>query len=125
MDIGKAALLELDKLGLLDVVKDIARSDKAFRQALSHWADKRADLDFVFDLIDIGMPSGKRLSKFSDQERARIREVTVQMTPAEADAFVALLEQPGKGMDMRGLIGELGLRGAEIQRLTQEARVRR
>jgi tRNA nucleotidyltransferase/poly(A) polymerase len=120
--IGKAALLEMDKLGLLDVIRDIAREDKSFQQALAHWADKKADLKFVFDLMDLGMPVGRRIGFLSDAQKTRLREITVQMGADEADAFVAVLEQPGKVLDFPGLISEFGLKGPEIRQLMDTAR---
>ena len=120
--IGKKALLEMKRLGLLSVIHDIAQKDKAFRQALAHWADSRADIHFFFDLLDLGMPTGRRLSVFSPQEKNRIREITVQMTPEESDTFVNVLEQPGKLLDMPGLIDEYGLKGPDIKRITDAAR---
>ena len=120
--IGKKALLEMKKLGLLDVVKEIAQTDKGFRSALGRWADRKADLGFVFDLMDLGMPSGKRLGKFSDGERKRIRDITVLMDPKESARFVDVLSQHGKVIDTRALIAEFGLKGADVKRIGDAAK---
>jgi len=120
--VGKKALLEMDRLGLLDVIRDIARTDKAFQQALGNWADSRASLDFVFDLMDLGMPSGKRLNFLTPAQKDRVRQIVVQMSAQESDAFVKILEQPGKVLDMPSFIQEFGLQGAEIRRLLDAAR---
>jgi len=119
---GKKALLEMKKLGLLDVLKEIARTDRNFQKALANWADKKADVQFLFDLMDLGMPSGKRLSFLNGPQLKRVRELTVQMSASEAASFVALLSQPGKSLDMGALIKEFGLKGKEIQEITTRAR---
>jgi len=120
--VGKKALLEMDKLGLLEVTRDIARKDKKFRQALANWADAHASVEFIFDLMDLGMPSGKRLGFLKPAQKDRVREITVQMDADGSDAFVRLLEQPGKVLDMPGLITEYGFKGAEIRALVEAAR---
>jgi len=120
--VGKKALLEMKRLGLLDVVKDIARKDKGFASALGNWAEKKADLATLFDLMDLGMPTGKRLGFLDARQRQRVREITVQMSADESDAFVAVLAQPGKVMDMRALASEFGLTGKEFQKITEAAR---
>lgn len=120
--IGKAALQEMDKLGLLDVAREIAREDKAFRAALANWADKRADLQFMFDLMDLGMPVGRRLGFLTDAQKDRLRQITVEMGAGESDAFIEVLEQPGKTLDLPALIQEFGLKGADIRRLMDAAR---
>jgi tRNA nucleotidyltransferase/poly(A) polymerase/2'-5' RNA ligase len=119
---GKKALLEMKKLGLLDVLKEIARKDKGFQKALGNWADRKADVQFLFDLMDLGMPAGKRLTFLDAPQRQRVRELAVQMGASEAASFVALLAQPGKSLDMGSLIEEFGLKGQEIRQVTNLAR---
>jgi len=123
---GRRALEEMDKLGLLEVIKDIARTDKPFREALSNWADRKADISFLFDLIDIGMPTGRRLNFLTQPQKDRLREITVQWPAEKSDEFVNLLEQPGriKGLAFGGLIQELGLQGPGIKALTDTVRQR-
>jgi len=121
---GRRALDEMDKLGLLDVVKEIARTDRDFREALANWADKKADLGFFFELVDIGMPTGRRLNFLTPAQKARLREFAVQWPADKADDFVSSLEQPGriKGLDFGGIIRELGLSGPGIKSLTDTVR---
>lgn len=117
----KRALLEMEKLGLLDVVKEIAQTDRGFREALGNWAEKKADLATLFDLMDMGMPTGKKIQFLSPPQRARVREITVQMGADAAGHLVDALEQPGRVLDTPTLIQEFGLKGAEIRQLTQMA----
>jgi tRNA nucleotidyltransferase/poly(A) polymerase/DNA topoisomerase IB len=121
--VGKKALLEMDKLGLLEVVKEIAQENKSFREALGNWAEKKADLKTFFELLDIGMPTGKRLIFLTPGQRARVREITVGLSSDAGDAFVLLLEQPGKAVNMPALIQEMGLKGPQIRQLTDAARM--
>lgn len=120
--VGKRALVEMDRLGLLNVVREIVTTDKAFREALANWAERHADLEFVFDLMDLGMPVGKMLGFLNPAQKARLREISASMSVDEGRAFVALLEQPGKGINMPGLIQEFHLRGPDIRKLMDAAR---
>ena len=119
---GKEALLTLRDFGLLDVVKEIAQTNRAFREALGNWVDRKADLNFVFDLMDLGMPSGKKLSFLKPHQRDRVREITVQLGAKEAAELVSFMEQPGKLIDMPALIAEFGLKGRDIFQLTEKVR---
>lgn len=121
--VGKAALLEMKRLGLLDVVKDIAQKDKGFRKTLANWADKSADLQFLFDLMDFGMPSGRRLQFLNPRQIERVREITVQMDAKDADFYVSVLAQPGKTVDTRALMQEFGLKGRDVSRIQDAARL--
>lgn len=119
---GKQALIEMQKLGLLDEVKDIARTNKSFRNALAGWADREAKVEFLFDLMDMGMPSGKRLSFLDRYQLDRVREVTVGLPADAADQYVRVLQQPGKVMDTRVLMQEFDLKGPALRRVTDQAR---
>lgn len=118
----KQIIAELEKLGILEVVRDVARTDKSFRLALSNWADKEASLDLFFHLIDVGMPVGARLRFLSDEQAQRVREITVQMTATESDRFVEVLHQPGKVIDTAALMVEFKLKGRDVARITDVAR---
>ena len=121
--IGKAALLEMKRLGLLDVVREIAQKDKGFRRSLGNWADKSEDLQFVFDLMDLGMPSGRKLRFLTPKQIERVREITVQMRSDEANRFVGILTQPGKVVDSTAVIREFGLKGRDAKRVQEAARL--
>ena len=119
---GKEALLMMRDLGLLDVVKEIAQDSIPFREALANWADRSAALEFVFDLMDLGMPVGSRITFLDDRQRDRLREITVKMTADESNRFVEILKQPGNILDMLSLIGEFNLKGMQIKKLTTTIR---
>lgn len=119
---GPKALLHMKKLGILEEIKKIAKKDKAFFNALSNWADKESSLSLFFDLMDLGLPVGKRISFLSDSQKARLRTLTKHMSPKESESFVEVLKQPGKVMDVKEMIQSRGLKGAEIRDLMGELR---
>lgn len=119
--VGKKALLEMDKLGLLDVVREIADENKPFRAALDNWANKRSGLEFLFDLLDLQMPMGKRLSVVPQDLLPQFRAYS-EAEPDKAVALLEVLDQPGRKFDMPRLIRELGISGAEIKDVTNTIR---
>lgn len=119
--VGKKALLEMDKLGLLDVVREIAQDSKHFMATLNNWADRKAGLDFLYDLLDLQMPMGKRLSVIPHDLAAHFRAYA-ETEPEKALALLDVLDQPGRKFDMPGIIHALGVRGAEIKGVTNTIR---
>ena len=119
---GKKALLEMQKLGLLDVIKGIVQAEKPFREALANWADKEATVNFLFDLMDLGLPGGKRLSFLTPKQQQEVRATTVNMSQVEADKYLQVLAQPGKVMDTKSVMLEFNLRGSEARQIQDVAR---
>lgn len=117
---GIQALKEMKSLGLLDVLKQIIQENESARQALAHWVDSHAEIQFIFDLMDIGMPSGKKLKFLNDAQLKRLRELTVNWTAEESKQFVDMLNQPGKLIDMEAVIEQTGLKGSEISNIRKE-----
>jgi len=120
--VGKRALLEMAKLGLLEVIHKIAQDNRPFREALANWAERHAEVQFLFDLMDLGMPVGKSLNYLNPGQKNRVREITVEMDADQGAQFVQVLEQPGKVLDMPALIADFELKGAEIRKLMEVSR---
>lgn len=99
---GPKALKEMDKLGLIDVIRDIAIKEKPFREALANFASREAKLPLLFTLLDLNLPVGRRLSGLSDIEQTAVRTHTVRMTEGEAEAYLDALNRPQ--MDNKYLI---------------------
>jgi len=118
---AKKALEEMQRLGLLDEIKDIAQSNGAMANALFNVADETRS-DALFAMMDMGLPSGKRLGFLDRYQVARLREIAVDLSFDATDQFIAALKQPGKVLDMRSLIKEFGLRGQQIAQVTDLAR---
>ena len=120
---GKQAFLEMEKLGILDVIKEIIETNRSFRDALGNWAEKHADIGFIFDLMDLNMPVGHALSFLTPTQKSRLRENLVGFKDSkEADTYILSLQQPGKLVDMPKLIQQLGLKGPSIKILTDNVR---
>lgn len=89
------ALREMKRLGLLDVVADMIRTDKQFASTLAGWAnDQRVSM--LFELMDLGLPLKTKLLAFTPSQQAQIRKATATMPDDRALEFLAALKQPGK-----------------------------
>jgi len=121
--VGKRAFLEMDKLGLLTVIREIIEENKPFREALGNWAEKHADIEFVFDLMDLYLPVGHALNFLTPAQKTQLRENIVGFGGKDvAQHYVEYLQQPGKLVSMSKLIQELGLKGLGIKQLTDNLR---
>jgi len=114
---GRKSLVEMERLGLIEVVSDMLADDQDFRTTMQNWA-RVQQLDFLFDMLDIGLPLGASLKFLSLAQQERLREVAVGMTSDEAKEFLASVKQPGRALrDKRflpGLASENGIRGKAI-----------
>lgn len=119
---GKRAIIEMHKLGLLDVIKEIARTEKPFREALANWADSEAQVEFLFDLMDFGLPAGKRLNFLTPAQQQQVRSHTVDMGHAKAEQYLQVLTQPGKVLDTKALMLEFNLTGPAVKQIQDVAR---
>jgi len=106
---------------LLDVIKGIAQSNKAFARALFNVADE-ARPDTLFMMMDMGMPSGKKLGFLDAHQLARLREITLTLSYDATDLFIAALKQTGKALDSKALAQEFQLDNAGWQQVTEAAR---
>jgi len=119
---AKKALGEMKRLGLLDVVAQMAQDDASFRATLSGWAnDQRVAL--LFHLLDLGLPLKTKLGAFEPAEQKRIRVVTATMPDAEASEYLAALKQPGRAwkdkLFFAAMAADLGATGKGIGKLAQ------
>jgi tRNA nucleotidyltransferase/poly(A) polymerase/cation transport regulator ChaC/DNA topoisomerase IB len=113
------ALTEMDRLGLLDVLKEVIQKDKGLRNTLANHGDN-SNVAHMFVLMDFGLPSGKQLGFLDARQVQRVRDITVEMTAPEAKEYVANLNQPK--LDNRALMQEFDLKGAEMGRVKTLAR---
>jgi len=117
----KKALAEMKDLGLLDVVAEMAREKKGMRNALRHWAgDKKAQ--FLFALIDAGIPVGERIGFLSKSDQLQLRRAVIGMPPGDPERFIEVLRQPGRVMNTRKLMQDLGIKGRIVGQLSDAAR---
>lgn len=103
---GKKALPEMRKLGLLDVITEMLKENKEFRNQMVRWAGKR-ELAYLFDLLDVGLPLGKSISFLGDSEAKRLRELSLTMSQEESSALLLALKQPGKAFGDKQFLPDL------------------
>jgi len=119
--LAKKALGEMKRLGLLDVVAEMIRENRAFRATMQNWASNQKVL-LLFDMMDIGLPLTARIDFLSSDQQRRLREVSIGMPEGDPERLVDILKQPGRVLDMKGLIKEFGLKGRDIAKITEAAR---
>ena len=111
---AKKALVQMKRLGLLDVIADLVRTDKQFGSTMQRWANDKRVL-FLFDMMDLGLPLGARLDFLTPKEQARLRQVALTMPEGEAEDYLDALKQPGKALGDKSFIpkmaNERGLKG--------------
>lgn len=112
---AKQALQEMKKLGLLDVISEIAHSDPAFKATLIHWSHGQK-LDLLFHMLDLGVPIDDRVKFLSADQQGHLRMIMPKLHNPED--FLATLKQPGKAADYPALIKEFNLKGPQINKLT-------
>jgi len=117
----KAAIKIMDNLGLLDVVTEMLRTNKGFRNSMERWVSNRK-VGFMFDLMDVGLSPGAKLGFLSKSQQAGLRVLALGMPEGEPERFLDALRQPGRVMDSQALIKELGLAGKQIAKLSVIAR---
>ena len=91
----KKALDVMADLGVTDVIAEIMKSDKQFRNSLLNYAEKKG-VSYLFDLMDVGIPVSAPMSFLSRPQQARLREIAALMDREDAMAFLGALRNPGK-----------------------------
>lgn len=113
----KKALDVMLDLGVIDVLAEMVQEDPTFATTLSNYAERKG-VEYLFDLMDIGIPVKSILTVFTGEEQARIREVTTQMSREDALGYVGALKNPGIAYADKsfapGLAKELGITNKEI-----------
>ena len=113
------ALRQMKSLGLLDVVAEMVQEQKPFASYLTKQLRNR-NVSLLLDLLDLGLSSPSPLGYLTRPQQERLREITVPMDSADADAFVAYLAKPQ--VDNGSLIRDFGLQGPQRALPVQYAR---
>ena len=92
----KKALDVMDDLGVNEVLKEMMQENKSFRSFMVSHAGKKG-VEYMFDLMDVGLPVGSPISFLSAKQQRRFREITTPMERGDAQAFLDMLQQPGQG----------------------------
>lgn len=121
---AKKSLKEMKRLGLLDILADLMRSDQQFGATMQKWANNRKVL-FLFDMMDMGLPMNARLDFLSPEQQARLRKVALLMPEGEPESYLDALKQPGKAMQDKRFIPsmakERGLKGKAFGQFAKRA----
>jgi tRNA nucleotidyltransferase/poly(A) polymerase len=104
--LAQPAMRQMKELGILDVVGDMYRDVGPFRTTLNNWASER-EVQFMFDLADVGFPTGPRIQFLTPREQARFRKAAEQMDPKQAKEYRARLAQPGRAFEDRTFMPRL------------------
>jgi len=119
----KKALVEMQKLGLLDPIADMIREDRSFRSTMENWVSNKKVL-FLFDLLDVGLPLKARTGFLSASQQQRLRQVSLALPEGEPEHLLDCLRQPGlaiKDKDfMKGLARARDLKGKAIGMFMQQ-----
>ncbi len=111
----------MDKLGLLEVVRDMLAANKGFATYLSGQLSAQ-EAAFLLDMDDYNMGLRLPLSFLSPAQRVRVREVLDGLTATEQTEYIAALTRPQ--VDNGRLIQQFSLKPQDrgrIQPLAREA----
>lgn len=113
----KKALTWMADLGLLEPIAEMIREIKDFRTSMLNLVRLRS-VQFMFDLMKVGLPVDAQVQFLSPGQRKRFQEVTLSMDPEKSRDYLERLRQPGKAWaDKRfapALAQEKGLSGKAI-----------
>lgn len=115
----KEVLGQLERLGLLETIGKLLRRDQGFRATVQRWLRDRRVL-MMLDLMRV-LPVDS-VGFLSRAQQEQLREQALELEPRESKRLLAALKQPGKTIDMAGLIKQFGLKGSAITRLQDVAR---
>jgi len=94
-DSYREALREMKDNLMLGKLIEILNKDEAFRISLSGWVRKERDFNYLFDLLDYGLPLDDKVSFLSDRDLSIFRENIKSMSKEEQDAYIMGLKNPG------------------------------
>lgn len=90
---AREALVQMKALGLIDVLAQMIRENKAFASFMAGQMTADKDVQLLLDLADLGL-GDRAVSFLSPAQQAQLREVTVAMPREVASDFLATLKQP-------------------------------
>jgi len=117
----KKALEEMKRLGLLTVVSEMMKTNPSMAASMNKWSTNMK-VRHLFDMLDAGIPIGKRIGFLTKDQQDRLRLISVSHPVDFTETLLDILKQPGTAMKTDQLIRELGLKGSQIKELTHVAR---
>lgn len=116
----RKTLKQMKDLGLLDTVSEMIREQKPFATYMANQLRRNRKIQFLLDLLDLGVPASTPISFLDSAGQRRLRELTVSMPEAEAVALVEKLIKPP--VDNRRVIDVLDLAGPDRRHIVPTAR---
>ena len=111
----------MDKLGILDVIREMVSKNKGFATYLSGQLSSH-DAAFLLDMDDLNMGVRLPLNFLTPAQRVRVRDLLDALPSDEAQAYIAALTRPV--LDNNALITQFSLKPQErglLQPLAREA----
>lgn len=118
----KVAIKLMEDLGLLDVVAEMIEDDPVLNSTMQNWASDK-EVQLMFDVMDMGLVTPTQISFLDRNQQDQLREMLPELGATGSSDLLKALKQPGRAVDMKSLIKEFGLKGSEIQQITNAARV--
>lgn len=117
---ARKSLLQMQGLGLLDVIAEMVREQKPFAAYMVNQLRTNRKVQLLLDLMELGLPSSTPISFLDPKGQQRLREITLPMEEDEAGQFLDKLIKPP--VDNQRLIDELSLPGPDRAKIIPRAR---
>jgi len=117
---ARKSLKQMKDLGLLDTVSEMIQEQKPFATYMSNQLRRNRKVQFLLDLLELGVPASTPISFLDRAGQQRLRDLTVSMPEKEAVAFVENLIKPP--VDNKRIIDVLKLEGPDRRHITPTAR---
>lgn len=105
-DNWQQTLKELDRLGLVDPIKEMLQTHKGFATRFKTIARSRP-VRFFLTLVDLGLPVRHELSKLDSEAKKRVWDLSFQMSREQQDAWVAAISKPSNVIKDRNFFPSL------------------
>jgi tRNA nucleotidyltransferase/poly(A) polymerase/2'-5' RNA ligase len=117
---ARRSLKEMKMLGLLDVVSEMIQEQKPFAAYMANQLRRNRKVQFLLDLLELGVPASTPISFLDPSGRDRLRALTVSMPEKDAVALVEKLIKPP--VDNPRIIDVLKLPGPDRRHIVPTAR---
>lgn len=117
---AQRSLVQMQDLGLLDVVSEMIREQKPFATYMANQLRTNRKVQLLLDLMDLGVPASTPISFLDRAGQDRLRQITVAMPEDIAGRFVDHLIKPP--VDNGRVISELSLAPQDRARIIPLAR---
>jgi tRNA nucleotidyltransferase/poly(A) polymerase len=91
---ARRSLKQMQDLGLLKVVSEMIQEQKPFATYMANQLRRNRKIQFLLDLLDLGVPAQTPISFLDRPSQQRLRDLTVSMPEKEAVALVDRLIKP-------------------------------